>query len=87
VVIWHADVLPETNQEIVNASAQDLGSSRYASARNQRMRPPLAASGRTAGGVAIESGRRQSKSAGADVHDLVRLRPECWLEREAQAGD
>ncbi len=37
--------------------------------------------------VAIESGRRQSRSADADVRDLVRLRTEHWLEREAQAGD
>ena len=37
--------------------------------------------------VAIESGRRQSRSADADVRDLVRLRTEHWPEREVLAGD
>ena len=53
----------------------------------QRIAHPFAASRTTAGLVAIESARRQLSFADADAPDLVLLRPERWLEREAQADD
>ena len=47
----------------------------------------FAVSRTTAWQVAIESDRLQLSFADADAPDLVLLRPERWLEREAQADD
>ena len=54
---------------------------------NQRIRHPFAANRTTADLVATAPDRRQLSFAGADAPDLVLLRPERWLEREAQADD
>jgi hypothetical protein len=78
----HVDEAPETRREIMNANAQDLGSNqvRQRPQPEQRVNVSLPPGERQARAsvtmVTMESGRCQSRPAGADAPGLFRLRPE-----------